>query len=1215
MGLLHAVFQLNRKGIYTTPLKALSNQKYSDLIPTFGYSQVGLSTGDVSIHKRTAIVTVMTTEVYRNMAWRATGQSSTNDTAAGAAAETNDQPDKSSDLDDTAVVVFDEFHYMGLPGRGGVWEESVITSPSHVQMIALSATLPNADDLCKWMEAVTQRTTVLVQVRQQRPVPLRYLYATKEGLYPLFRDPDAGPGAPHGLLGFRGDGFDPRADSSKKAKSTGFGDGMRKGDKRRSDGAPDLADGPMPKGLQVNPALRAAAEKRMQRVNRSLERQKAQARYGGRTMYDSANGYKNNNNDDYDDDDLGWFRKTSRSRASGGVLSPREERKERERLLKKELRRSVPSLPALVSRLSQKSLLPAIIFIFSRAGCDDAARTLYQTMKGPRDPSHRELEEAQEFQDSFREDGVKRQTRQRGARRPADSLVRDASGRTFRPSNSFVSEDLMLSLYEPTAIPAGESFSDDEFSPFSSENWGFYAAAGLLDKKQVREVAARSSSFNDDNPEIAFDDEVIEQFLFGVGSHHAGMLPAHKSFVESLYRNQLMKVVFATETLAAGINMPARTTVICSLAKRGDGSSMNLLETSNLLQMAGRAGRRGMDSDGTCVILATPFETHDDAARILTDPIKPITSQFTPSYALCVNLIARGQGKLDVARQLVGKSFAMWERNRAEQSLSALASEAVDDVLKTSAEERFILTLAETLQLQVDRKSALYDVAKLQKLVKVVDDREVLKKTSKAYIGAIRVLELEQTTLNCLESEFEAIRDLYKDEALQDVGAFASEDEKDIMAQIHVQKQRLSMTMKEVSNHPFTTIAGIANDIMQRGTPEGTALARALQQARRESGDTNEIFDLTPDELSQFSKSAIVLQRKARKLAVGTDIDPSSVVELTEQRETKDDSWEDLVAITRTLVSYGCLTIDQPYTDDLKVEDLAYSITPAGANVAMLGFENALWCVVAVGGAWDVVSASSRLDTYRRKADSDDANWYDDEGKDEPDSVSISDQGTASMAQQEADKLVQQLRALSSSELAGYVSCLVSESSRSGFGPTVVELFQRLTPPQQRVVQSSLVVMERLTEVQKLYGVDEGTRSCNLYVHHPCLLSIVVTLGSRRTLACSFLVDVQGRFELRGRHGVGRWVLLDRGAPNIGIAPRRFGPDLEPVAGRSPPAGEPPVPADPTRRLPRRGINGYDAAGDPPRDSQAVPGRGPIDQPVPRQGRARVCGQRRGGRL
>lgn len=104
------------------------------------------------------------------------------------------------------------------------------------------------------------------------------------------------------------------------------------------------------------------------------------------------------------------------------------------------------------------------------------------------------------------------------------------------------------------------------------------------------------------------------------------------TFTHSCDENkELMKVVFSTETLAAGINMPARTTVICAMAKRGDGSSMNLLETSNLLQMAGRAGRRGFDTEGTCVIVATPFESHEDASKILTDELKPIRSQFSPS--------------------------------------------------------------------------------------------------------------------------------------------------------------------------------------------------------------------------------------------------------------------------------------------------------------------------------------------------------------------------------------------------------------------------------------------------------------------------------------------------------------------------------------------------------------------------------------------------------
>ena len=98
---------------------------------------------------------------------------------------------------------------------------------------------------------------------------------------------------------------------------------------------------------------------------------------------------------------------------------------------------------------------------------------------------------------------------------------------------------------------------------------------------------------------------------------------------------------------------------------------MNLLETSNLLQMAGRAGRRGMDTTGTCVVVATPFEGEDIAATILTDPIKPISSQFRPSYTLAVNLIARGKGRLDVAKQLVSRSFANWGRQQMEEGGTA----------------------------------------------------------------------------------------------------------------------------------------------------------------------------------------------------------------------------------------------------------------------------------------------------------------------------------------------------------------------------------------------------------------------------------------------------------------------------------------------------------------------------------------------------------------
>jgi hypothetical protein len=552
---LHIAFNSGMNGIYTTPLKALSNQKFTDLRQIFGAPNVGLSTGDMSINRRASRLTVMTTEVYRNIAWRSTGNNPEEPRPLIGDGYRGD------DLKDNAVVILDEFHYMGQPGRGGVWEECVITSPPHTQIIGLSATLSNAAQLADWMQGVTGRKTVLVEAPGSRPVPLRYLFATREGLFPLFRNPDAGPGSPLGLLGYRGDGIG--FDSIERKKRKGYGSK----EDTKDDDEDEEVNGKLPRGLQVNPALKAAAQRRMQRVNRSLEQQKL--RQNQWTDRDDENGGRGRG-----------YRPASRK------LNPREERKERERLLKREMRKAVPSLPILLIRLKEKRLLPAIFFIFSRAGCDQAAQTMANTFKGPRD-STRNVD----VDDDFEEDGIRKaakqkKPRQRGMRKSEDGrLVEDSDGRAFRVSSNYVSEDVFSSVLEGSTLSRDEG-DFGEGSPLSSENWKFYSTAGLLTAEEVRTVASRVAQFNEENPEIAFEDEIIEQMLFGVGSHHAGILPAHKAFVETLYRGSLMKAVFATETLAAGINMPARTTVICALAKRGDSSSINLLETSNLLQMS-----------------------------------------------------------------------------------------------------------------------------------------------------------------------------------------------------------------------------------------------------------------------------------------------------------------------------------------------------------------------------------------------------------------------------------------------------------------------------------------------------------------------------------------------------------------------------------------------------------------------------------------------------
>src|SRR6266566_3554575 len=154
--------QRNQRVIYTTPLKALSNQKYRDLRNMYGFDNVGLVTGDIVEHSRASVV-IMTTEVYRNMLLEEGG-----DSFAGNA------PPVPSSLADVSFVIFDELHYLSDLERGPVWEEAIICSPEHVQLVGLSATVSNAEELASWISHV-HRPIALV-VHEQRAVPLEHYY-------------------------------------------------------------------------------------------------------------------------------------------------------------------------------------------------------------------------------------------------------------------------------------------------------------------------------------------------------------------------------------------------------------------------------------------------------------------------------------------------------------------------------------------------------------------------------------------------------------------------------------------------------------------------------------------------------------------------------------------------------------------------------------------------------------------------------------------------------------------------------------------------------------------------------------------------------------------------------------------------------------------------------------------------------------------------------
>ncbi len=153
-----------RKCFYTTPLKALSNQKFGDLVAAYGPQTVGLLTGDNTINGEAPVV-VMTTEVLRNMLY-----------------------ERSDTLDGLASVVMDEVHYLQDPYRGAVWEEVLIHLPRSVSVVCLSATISNAEEFGEWIGTLRGETRVVIEER--RPVPLEHHYLVGRRLHPMHVEQD-----------------------------------------------------------------------------------------------------------------------------------------------------------------------------------------------------------------------------------------------------------------------------------------------------------------------------------------------------------------------------------------------------------------------------------------------------------------------------------------------------------------------------------------------------------------------------------------------------------------------------------------------------------------------------------------------------------------------------------------------------------------------------------------------------------------------------------------------------------------------------------------------------------------------------------------------------------------------------------------------------------------------------------------------------------------
>ena len=190
------------------------------------------------------------------------------------------------------------------------------------------------------------------------------------------------------------------------------------------------------------------------------------------------------------------------------------------------------------------------------------------------------------------------------------------------------------------------------------------------ERAAIRQVVERRvEPLDDDDLRVLGYDEWLEGLERGVAAHHAGLVPVFRETVEECFAAGLLKVVFATETLSLGINMPARSVVIERFTKYG-GAGRATLTSGEYLQLTGRAGRRGLDEEGHAVVAWSSEITFAEAARVASAPPPNLRSAFRPTYNLAVNLVSRFDR--ETAGAVLQRSFAQWQARTPDLLLQQL---------------------------------------------------------------------------------------------------------------------------------------------------------------------------------------------------------------------------------------------------------------------------------------------------------------------------------------------------------------------------------------------------------------------------------------------------------------------------------------------------------------------------------------------------------------
>lgn len=183
------------------------------------------------------------------------------------------------------------------------------------------------------------------------------------------------------------------------------------------------------------------------------------------------------------------------------------------------------------------------------------------------------------------------------------------------------------------------------------------------ERDEIRATALKyTATINSEDLELLGHHEWLAALERGIAAHHAGLLPVFKSCVEELFQRGLLKAIFATETLALGINMPARTVLLEKLSK-WNGEGHVPITPGEYTQLTGRAGRRGIDIEGNAVVMWSPTVDSASAAGLAATRTYPLRSSFSPTYNMSINLLER-YGR-DRARNSLKSSFAQFQADRA----------------------------------------------------------------------------------------------------------------------------------------------------------------------------------------------------------------------------------------------------------------------------------------------------------------------------------------------------------------------------------------------------------------------------------------------------------------------------------------------------------------------------------------------------------------------